>query len=286
MRLGGFSVGVLALATVSTPAAAQEAAAPAAPVSEAQVEVAAETPAISSETQLAALGPGIAADPTRARIDPSEVDARIGSTFDLTGNIGLASNYHYRGLTLSGNQPTAQTTIELSHRSGLYAAAFGAKIAETAGAKFESDLTLGWSGDVGPVKLDAGVTGYHYPGGSGLDYFELGIGATRAIGPVEVSVAANYAPTQSNLGGDNFYMGLGADFSLGHSPFSLTGWVGRETGAFASFGRAKLDWAAGVGLDLGPFNMSVAWRDTNVARLLDPEGTAKGRLVIETSFGF
>ncbi len=284
MQIKTISLAALALASLTSPALAQESAGQA--PAQGEATAISEAAPLAPETEIASLGPGIAADPTRARAQEADQDSLLHGAFDLSGTAGVASNYHYRGVNLSGNKPAASTSLQLSHRSGVYLAGWGGTMEETAGSKYETDLTLGWSGDVGPVELDAGLTGYHFPGGRGLDYYELGVGASRAIGPVEVSVAANYAPPQGNLDGDNVYVGLGADWSLGQSPFSLTGWIGRETGAFVGLGRAKIDWAAGVGMDLGPFNIAVAWRDTNMSRLVDPDGATKGRVVVETSFSF
>lgn len=125
----------------------------------------------------------------------------------LSGEIGVVSDYRFRGVSLSNNDFAVQGGVTVSSRPGFHASVWASNIADYNGAKTEIDLTAGWSGSVGPLTADVNVVGYLYPSGEAVNYYELAGSLSKAFGPLEAKVGVAYSPKQDNIGGvDNTYV--------------------------------------------------------------------------------
>lgn len=95
------------------------------------------------------------------------------SPHTLTGNLGLFSQYIFRGLTQTNREPALQGGFDYSHASGLYAGTWASNIswlrdggAYNAGGSLEWDFYGGFKGNIGKTDLtyDIGLLYYWYPG--------------------------------------------------------------------------------------------------------------------------
>src|SRR3712207_6564043 len=70
---------------------------------------------------------------------------------DISGTVGLVSDYRFRGVTLSNGDPALQGGLTLAHDSGFYVGTWGSSIdsGELYGST-EVDLFGGWSGEIAP----------------------------------------------------------------------------------------------------------------------------------------
>jgi len=92
----------------------------------------------------------------------------------LTGNVGVYSQYIFRGLTQTNRAPALQGGADYSHSSGFYAGTWASQITwltdstSTTGysrGKVETDLYGGYKGSLGgDVGYDVGLLQYYYPG--------------------------------------------------------------------------------------------------------------------------
>lgn len=91
----------------------------------------------------------------------------------VTGNVGVFSQYVFRGLSQTDDKPALQGGFDVAHRSGFYAGTWLSNISwysdtpglDQASASLEWDIYGGWKWDVGhDVTLDAGLLQYAYPG--------------------------------------------------------------------------------------------------------------------------
>ncbi|MEQ1497422.1 MAG: TorF family putative porin [Novosphingobium sp.] len=172
-------------------------------------------------------------------------------TWDLSGEVGAASDYRFRGISLSGKEPEAMASISLAHQSGLYASAWGSNVELGSGKAddLEVDWTMGFSKDVGRINVDVGGIYYSYLGNKGFNYFEVYGSLGTKVGPADMKVGVAYAPSQTNIGSqDNTYVYVSGEMPLGDGPVSLHGTFGFENGAFGS---NKKDWLVGMSVDLG-----------------------------------
>ena len=85
----------------------------------------------------------------------------------VTGNLGLTSDYRFRGVSQTQNAPAVQGGIDYNHVSGLYIGNWNSSVSSqlyTNGAGVESDVYAGFKKQVfGNFTLDVGSMNYFYP---------------------------------------------------------------------------------------------------------------------------
>lgn len=184
--------------------------------------------------------------------------------------VGVVSDYRYRGYSLSDEKGALQGGVTASLSSGWYGAIWGSSIAEYGvgsdgdGAHTEVDLVLGRSFSIGDYTVDAAVAGYLYPDGTDVSFAEIPVSISRQSGDWRWTAGAAYAPSQEALGHeDNSYIYGAAAWTPKAGPWTFTAQAGRESGAFAPGG--KWDWQAGAERTLGPVTIGAAYVDTDAA---------------------
>ncbi len=88
---------------------------------------------------------------------------------ELTGNLGLSSNYMWRGQSLSGDQAAIQGGIDWQMDNGVY---LGTWLSNVTGG-YEQDLYGGYGFRTDEVVWDVGYILYTYPVQDNLDFGEL-----------------------------------------------------------------------------------------------------------------
>jgi uncharacterized protein (TIGR02001 family) len=183
----------------------------------------------------------------------------------LTGSFGGVSDYRLRGLSVSGEEPALQASLEASHASGFYAGAWASTLGDARPADVEVDLYGGWSGPVGATTLDVGVLGYLYPGASNRDHLELYGSASWTLGPASATLGVNYAPDQANVGDeDNLYLYGNLVAGIPTTPVTLRAHLGYEDGGLAGPDGDKFDWSVGAEYALGAVVLGAAYVDTDI----------------------
>lgn len=89
------------------------------------------------------------------------------SPHTFTGNLTVANDYRFRGLSQTFRQPTVQGGIDYSHASGIYLGTWMSNVSGLSypnGAGLEMDLYGGYKASIGDVGLDVGYLKYYYPG--------------------------------------------------------------------------------------------------------------------------
>jgi uncharacterized protein (TIGR02001 family) len=147
----------------------------------------------------------------------------------VTGNLGLTSDYRFRGISQSQNAPAVQGGIDYAHSSGLYVGNWNSSVSSqvyTNGSGVESDLYAGWKKDVYKgITIDVGSYNYFYPRattsaatGSNYDTYEAFAGV--GYGPVSVkysqTLGNGYFGT-ANARGTNYSQ---ADIAQSFAPLS------------------------------------------------------------------
>src|SRR5262245_1132565 len=114
----------------------------------------------------AALASALAAGASSAAEEPK-------SPHTLTGNVGLFSQYIFRGLTQTDRDPAIQGGFDYSHESGFYLGTWASNIrwlrdfgSYTNGGSMEWDFYGGYKGTFGKSDFgfDVGLLQYWYPG--------------------------------------------------------------------------------------------------------------------------
>jgi uncharacterized protein (TIGR02001 family) len=190
----------------------------------------------------------------------------------VSGGVTFVSQYRFRGISLSDEHAALQGTINLNHKSGFYAGAWGSNIdgwGELGGSNVELDLYGGWKGQVTKgVTLEAGLLYYAYPGSKGGDFefFEPYAKVSGQLGPVSATVGATYAWKQDALAGnDNLYLFNDNSVPIKGIPITLTSHVGYSSGSSAlAAGDDYIDWGLGATAAWKNLTLGVSYVDTNI----------------------
>ena len=92
--------------------------------------------------------------------------------YSLTANVGLASNYIWRGQTQTNDQAAIQGGVDYSY-GGFYAGTWLSNV-NWAGGGYEQDWYLGYGFATGPVNWDVGYIMYTYPVSPQYDNSDFG----------------------------------------------------------------------------------------------------------------
>ncbi len=119
--------------------------------------------------------------------------------FSWSVTLGATSDYIFRGLSLSNEDPAAQGSIDMGYGI-FYAGAWASNIDNGAYEPWELDLYAGVKPVLGPVTFDLGAVYYLYPADEAdLDYIELKAGASmELVKNLTGGVTFWYQPDQSN----------------------------------------------------------------------------------------
>ena len=128
----------------------------------------------------------------------------------LTANVGVTSNYMWRGVTQTNDTAAVSGGIDYAHDSGFY---LGTWASNLDGGQYEQDIYAGYGFKAGPVDLDVGYIKYMYPVGAAvqLDFDEVYVNASYEMFSAGVAMT-----TSKEAGGaeDDMYMYVSAEFEV------------------------------------------------------------------------
>src|SRR5512134_2304538 len=90
------------------------------------------------------------------------VFAALTAEAEITGTVTAVSDYDFRGITQSAQDPALQGSIDYAHESGLYAGIWARNVDFGDDADIEIDYYGGFSGGE-EVTYDVGFVWYSYP---------------------------------------------------------------------------------------------------------------------------
>ncbi|NQV84578.1 MAG: hypothetical protein HQ494_12235 [Rhodospirillales bacterium] len=151
---------------------------------------------------------------------------------DFTSNFGVFSNYTFRGISQTGDEPAIQGGIDysigLNKDVSLYLGVWGSNVdfSDSDDASVEMDWYGGFSGAYKGVDVSLGVIYYSYPGAldsANYDFFEGNIALGYAIND-KVSLGFGYNGTSENFGksGSAHYFNGSVSYAVPISAVDLT----------------------------------------------------------------
>jgi uncharacterized protein (TIGR02001 family) len=212
--------------------------------------------------------------------------AEATSPITISGGATIVSDYRFRGVSLSSEEPTLQGTFTVKHESGFYVGAWGSGLASgTPYGGSEIDIYGGWGGDVAGLTLDANVTQYTYPNQSGaapVDYIEVLGSVAKDIGPVNAKIGVGFVPKQSGYGNASAFY-LYNDYAVGipNTPFTLKAHGGYNKSDFNADPKA-FDYSIGVDTSWKALTLGVSYVNTTVKPKLLKEGLGADGAVLFT----
>ena len=213
-------------------------------------------------------------------------------------NVGLVTDYRFRGISQSRLKPALQGGIDFTHKSGFYLGAWGSTI----------KILKDFPGQDGPIELDF-YGGYRSAfGESGVSY-DIGLlryqypkeNFTPTVNTTELYGALTYGPAtvkySHSLGDETFgwgasknsyYLEAAATFDLG-SGFSLTPHIGHQEIKGINNVASYTDYSLSLGKDFGVASLAVAYIKTTSDAYIAPtngKNLGKGGLVLTVSKTF
>ena len=134
----------------------------------------------------------------------------VAQAASIEGNVGLTTDYIWRGMTQSDGETSFSGGIDISTDGGFYAGTWVGDVKDTAGtgASYELDVYAGYAGEAGSISYDVGYIQYMYPDvDADQDFGEVYVGL--GTGPVSVTYYYEVDNDDGSVdSGDNTYLSL------------------------------------------------------------------------------
>lgn len=211
---------------------------------------------------------------------PSAKEESEGLKF--SAKAGVASNYVYRGVTLSDRNPAVGAALEAAW-SHFYAWTTAASVR----LPTRPDAELAFGGGIrqsfGKLDADLGVSYFTYPGAmpgsASIDYWEAAFrGETKVTEQLTWAGGFAWSPNVSNTGAWSWYAASGFSYELpkhllpldlGASLTAAAGysWFGDQSPELGGFPLpAYWNWHAGVTFTHKALNLDLRYHDTNLSK--------------------
>ncbi len=128
---------------------------------------------------------------------------------ELEANIGVASNYVWRGLTQTDDSAAVSGGLDYGHESGFYVGAWTSNV-DFGDNGYEFDVYGGYAGEAAGISYDVGYIYYAYPTLDDANFSELYL--SGGFGPV--SAAINYQVDADFTDENYLYFELAGEFAL------------------------------------------------------------------------
>ena len=246
---------------------------------------------------VAAMGLGSASAADLGKVYKKAPPIEVVSPWDIAFGAGIMSNYMFRGVTQSNNQPAGTAYFEprynINPNLQLYVGTAATSISFANRAAAEIDVYGGIRPTFGPVAFDFGVFGYLYPGGT----CTAGVLAVAAVCPNEANpvILANgnvmkkdvsfyevygkvaytfndsfmlggnvfYSPNFLNTGADGTYASITGKITAPGTLFGTSGIGAYVSGEFGRQWLGTSDAFYGTGIIGDPFQFGIKYADYN-----------------------
>jgi uncharacterized protein (TIGR02001 family) len=206
------------------------------------------------------------------------------SPHSLSANVGMYSDYVFRGISQTGGDPAVQGGLDYSHSSGFYLGTWGSNVGWLEdfqgydSGNVEIDVYGGFRGGIGQTGLtfDLGAIQYMYPGDENPDPTVAKADTTEvyaALGWKWFTAKYSYYVSDEVFGFGNAdgsdYLDISASLPIGETGFTAGAHWG--TFSFENNGAADYDdWKVSLAYDMGKLSdvtsgvtVGVAYTDTD-----------------------
>ncbi len=206
---------------------------------------------------------------------------------EFSGTLSATSDYDWRGVTQTANDPALQGSLDYSSDIGFHAGAWASNVNFGGGdPNVEIDLYAGWGGGE-TFPWDLGIVYYTYPGESSFNFPEV----YASLGWEWISGKISYSWDFGGYSETAFYYEGNVAYPLGD--FSLLGHLGYSDGdgIEAAYGQDNYtDWSAGFGYTWSHFDFALKWVDGSDLKTLknspDDISNTDARVIFSVSTSF
>ena len=192
---------------------------------------------------------------------------------EISANAALVSDYRFRGISQSNEDPAIQGGFDYAFENGFYLGTWGSSVDFQSLEGFEGSLELdfygGWGRDIGEnSSIDLGYIYYAYPGDSSAgegDYQEIYFN----YGWRDLSLGVAYSDDYYGTSGKFWYLQANYDWSfaenwnlalhVGYNDFDKDVFLSSSKGHYYDYS-VGVTWSV-VGVDLG-----LAWVGTDLKK--------------------
>jgi uncharacterized protein (TIGR02001 family) len=187
---------------------------------------------------------------------------------EVSGTAAIVSDYDFRGISQTGEDPAVQLSIDYAHESGWYLGTWGSNIDNFSDggsntASTEVDVYTGFKGTAGDLGWDAGLVYYTYSGASDLNYAEIygkvsysivsgGVYFSNAFGHKDNDEAV-YVYGDVNIPAGPLTIGVHAGFSSGD------GIEQTYSGLFGGLEDSYIDYGLGISYSASNITLGMKW---------------------------
>jgi uncharacterized protein (TIGR02001 family) len=189
---------------------------------------------------------------------------------EFSGTVTATTDYDWRGVTQTAQDPALQGSLDYATDFGLYAGAWASNVDFGSGdPNVEIDFYVGWGG--GETLLwDVGAIYYVYPGESDFNFPEIYASLGWEFIEGKISYSWDFAGTSETA----FYYEANVDYGL-PANFGVIGHIGYSDGdgitaAYSNYDvngniveevDNYMDWAVGITYTWGHFDLALKWVD-------------------------
>jgi uncharacterized protein (TIGR02001 family) len=221
----------------------------------------------------------------------------------FSGTATLTSDYVFRGLSQTNEDPAVQASFDYNHPTGVFLGAWASNVDDAVSdGNIEIDLYAGYRHQLFQnLSYELSAIYYWYPGGErdpDLNYWELHGGLSYAFADLplkpSVGVGFNYSPDFYGEDGSAYYYsgnlrlalpyGFGLGFELGYQDVKGDKTTGNGRGLDGKDGYDYLSWRVGLSKEVLGFNLDASYYDTNEEEYFGPIGDSRVVFSISHSF--
>ncbi len=181
---------------------------------------------------------------------------------EFESNVALSSDYIWRGMTQTAEEPAISGGFDIAGESGLYFGTWASNVEFGDGAALELDWYAGYASELdNGFSYDIGYLAYTYPGEDSLDFEEIYVGFGYSYFGYTFSSGQDSAPDNSEI-----------SVALGETGLGLTYGDYDEYGEYTIISYDLPISIAGLGI-------SLAWTDFSAE---DSSGLADEDTVVVT----
>jgi uncharacterized protein (TIGR02001 family) len=232
----------------------------------------------------------------------ANAQAAAQSPHTLTGNVAIVSDYRFRGISQTYEQPAIQGGIDYSHASGFYLGNWNSSVSGYSypnGGGIEMDFYGGFKKAFGDFGVDVGLLQYYYPkatiAGQKFDTLEAYVAGSWKWLTLKYSLTmtdwfgVNSISTGTTNGDSegSGYLELNASYEIAPK-LTLVGHIGQQT--VKNYGNLDYtDYKIGATYDLSGWVLGAAYVDTDADDpffTLGGKEMGKGTVVLSVSKSF
>ncbi|HEV7631489.1 MAG TPA: TorF family putative porin, partial [Steroidobacteraceae bacterium] len=174
----------------------------------------------------------------------------------------VVSDYDFRGISQTAEDPAFQLGLNYAHESGFYAGLWGSNVDfGLTDPDIEVDAFAGFTGGDAAESFgyDLGVVYYTYVSASDFNYPEIYAGISKGWFAAKVWYSWDFG----GLSESAYYVEGNGTFPIGESGFAFVAHAGYSGGDYwdTFYGDGYFDWSAGVTKSFGNFAVALKFID-------------------------